>query len=232
MFHKQLNGYKLFAPVLRGMIVALALCCACTMTTSAQEAAPAVSESGSPQSQEVPVNVTLRGTVRTSRGAAVPGATVKVRHVASGKGWATLTDDDGQFSLPEMPQGQYHIEAQQLGIGTAAWDSELKSASGQQSTLPDSIDLVLRRKSSAAQPQAAEAAPEPGAQGKDAAQNEPANSAEGAANPKKHHKSGGGKIRPAVRRRRKRIRAPRIALQSPQPANPRPPAPPIPTPPA
>jgi trimeric autotransporter adhesin len=192
MFHTQMNGYKIFAPVLRGMVVALALCCACTMPAGAQEAVPAAAtDSASPQSQETPVNVTLRGTVRTSRGAAVPGATVKVRHVASGKGWATLTDDDGQFSLPEMPQGQYHIEAQQLGVGTAAWDSELKSSSGQQSTLPESIDLVLRRKSSAAQPQAAEATPEAGAQSKDAAQNEPTNSAEAAPTPKKHHKAGG-----------------------------------------
>src|ERR1700693_3454026 len=102
--------HNIFAPVVFALAIALANCAMYALPAAAQDAAPpATANTALPQAQETLANVTLSGSVRTSRGVAVPGATVRIRHVASGKGWATLTDEDGTFSIANMPAGQYHI---------------------------------------------------------------------------------------------------------------------------
>jgi len=195
MIGKRTKLYGILAPLVFPLVIAFASCGACAIPAGAQETAPAATAGAtSTQAPESAASVTLSGSVRTSRGVAVPGATVHIRHVASGKGWATLTDEDGSFSIPNLPAGQYHIEAQQLGVGSAIWDNEIKSVSGRQSTMPESIDLVLRRKSSVAEPETAEAKPAEvgtaaGAAQEESAKSSPANSSDTAAAPKKHHKA-------------------------------------------
>ena len=194
MLSKRTKLQRVIAPVMFAQVIAFATCGAIAFPAAAQDAEPAAAAAAPQQAQESVGNVTLSGSVRTSRGVAVPGATVHVRHVASGKGWATLTDEDGNFTLANLPAGQYHIEAQQLGVGTAIWENEIKSASGQQATLPEAIELVLRRKSSVDQPESAETKASEvengGGSQDESAKTNPANSADAAAVPKKHHKAG------------------------------------------
>ena len=187
MIRNRMNVHTILALVVFPLAMALANCGAYALPARAQDAAPATT------AQETPANVTLSGSVRTSRGAAVPGATVHIRHVASGKGWATLTDEDGNFSVANVPAGKYHIEAQQLGLGTATWDDEIKPAAGQQTTAPQSIALVLHRKPSVEQqeiaPPAATAV-ETGVPQVESANGNTAVSGDTPAGVKKHHKSG------------------------------------------
>ena len=195
MIGKQMKLHRILAPMVFPLVIAFANCGAYALPAAAQDTAPAATTGASPaQAPETSASVTLSGSVRTSRGVAVPGATVHIRHVASGKGWATLTDEDGNFSIPNLPAGQYHIEAQQLGVGSATWDNELKPVSGKQSAMPEPIDLVLRRKPSIAEPETAEARPAEaetaaGAPQEESAKSNPANSSDAAAVPKKHHKA-------------------------------------------
>ena len=88
------------------------------------------------------------GTVRTRRGLAVPGATIRLVNATSGKVWETFTDEQGQFSLSDLPSGHYRIEAQQIGLGSAAWDSESEPGVAQSSTTQRTIDLILHRPNS------------------------------------------------------------------------------------
>jgi Carboxypeptidase regulatory-like domain/TonB dependent receptor-like, beta-barrel len=162
-------------------------------TAAAQQEAPDVPTPSTPaQTQEAGAKVTLHGMVRTSRGIAVPGATVRIRNVESGEGWETTTDEEGKFAVPDVPAGKYHIEAQQLGIGAATWDDEVKAASGQQPAVPESIDLRLRRKAvleqqGAAEPQPAGATHTAGTP--EVANNSAGDSTDTAETPKKHHKA-------------------------------------------
>jgi trimeric autotransporter adhesin len=193
MNRNRIKLHRISALVVFPLVIAFAISGAYVLPVVAQDAAPAATAgAASPQAQETPANVTLNGSVSTSRGVAVPGATVRIRHVASGKGWETLTDEDGNFSVANMPAGQYHIEAQQLGVGAAIWDNEIKSESGQQTTIPESIDLVLRRKSSVEQPAELKTAGVENAAGgpqEESVKNNSANSSDTAAVPKKHHKA-------------------------------------------
>jgi trimeric autotransporter adhesin len=196
MIANRMKLHGILAQVVFPLAIALAIFGPPAMPAAAQDAAPAAAAAAaSTQAQESSASITLSGSVRTARGLAVPGATVHIRHVASGKGWATLTDEDGNFSIPNLPAGQYHIEAQQLGVGVATWDNELKPVSGEPSAMPGPIDLVLRRKASVAEPETAEAKPAEnetaaGAPQEESAKNGVANSTDATAAPKKHHKAG------------------------------------------
>ncbi len=68
------------------------------------------------QAQEPPTHVTLAGAVRTADGTPIPGASVHIVEVTSGKSWVTWTDEQGKFRLPELPGGKYRIEATQIGF--------------------------------------------------------------------------------------------------------------------
>ncbi|MCI0628035.1 MAG: carboxypeptidase-like regulatory domain-containing protein, partial [Acidobacteria bacterium] len=85
-----------------------------------------------------PVSVRAAGMVRTASGTPVPGATVRILHTPTGKLWVTWTDDSGKFELPGLPEGQFRIEAQQLGFATTAVEASLTA---EKST---GIDLKLR----------------------------------------------------------------------------------------
>lgn len=75
-----------------------------------------------------PVTTVVSGIVRTALDAPVPGATVRIIHIASGRSWVSWTNDDGQFSFPDLPPGPYRLEATQLGFGRGM--AEMNFATG------------------------------------------------------------------------------------------------------
>ena len=73
----------------------------------------------------VPLNVwaqaslgtaTLSGTVRDASGLAVPKATILVTNTERGDTRQTETNDSGSYALPNLPTGQYRLEAQKAGF--------------------------------------------------------------------------------------------------------------------
>ncbi len=84
-----------------------------SLSVGAQETAPA------------PATVQATGVVRTSQGVAVPGATLRLVDLASGRAWVTWTDENGKFEFPGLPAGRYRIEAQQLGFEPSSKEIEL-----------------------------------------------------------------------------------------------------------
>ena len=62
---------------------------------------------------------TVAGIVRTIRDIPVPGATVRIVHVESGRSWVSWTDEGGKFSFSGVPAGRYLLEAKQLNFGAS-----------------------------------------------------------------------------------------------------------------
>ncbi|MGA9566347.1 MAG: TonB-dependent receptor [Candidatus Korobacteraceae bacterium] len=60
------------------------------------------------------------GIVTDSTGAVVPGATVKVRNVATGLERTTQTTAQGNYTLSELPLGKYFVTVTQPGFETSA----------------------------------------------------------------------------------------------------------------
>ena len=88
------------------LLLILGVCAAASSSVAAQDAAA--------------TGVKVAGVVKSAAGDAIPGAPVRVTHLATGKAWATFTDDDGKFALPNLPAGRYKIEAEQLGFDTGS----------------------------------------------------------------------------------------------------------------
>jgi hypothetical protein len=74
------------------------------------------------QPQDAPTHVTLQGVVQTPDKTPVPGASVHIVEQITGKSWITWTDETGKFRLPELPAGKFHIDAAQIGFGSAGVD--------------------------------------------------------------------------------------------------------------
>src|SRR5437867_4146176 len=62
---------------------------------------------------------TVRGTVRDSTQAVLPGATVTVVNTDTGLTRATVTNNVGAYSVGELPIGRYKISAELQGFKTA-----------------------------------------------------------------------------------------------------------------
>jgi hypothetical protein len=60
----------------------------------------------------------LSGTVVDAAGGAVPGATVVVKHTATGSGFDTVTNSSGAFSLPALDPGTYSVTVSLQGFKT------------------------------------------------------------------------------------------------------------------
>jgi len=69
-------------------------------------AAPAVAQS----------TATLQGTVTDGQGAAVPGASVAVKNVATGLERPTVTDTRGQYQVASLPVGVYRVQVTAPGF--------------------------------------------------------------------------------------------------------------------
>jgi hypothetical protein len=80
-------------------------------------------------SQRPDATAQLAGDVRTSKGLPVPGASVRALHLPSGQAWMSSTDDNGKFSIAELPPGRYRIEVRHLGLGESSQETTLAAAS-------------------------------------------------------------------------------------------------------
>jgi hypothetical protein len=90
------------------------------------------------QSSEPPSHVTLQGVVKSSDGVPIPGASLRITELNSGKSWVTWTDDQGKFRLPELPAGKFRLEASQIGFVNSTKEVTPVVEKG-----PD-IELILR----------------------------------------------------------------------------------------
>src|ERR1700731_4579965 len=59
---------------------------------------------------------TILGTVTDTSGAAISGATVSVKNTGTGLLRTVTTDDDGNFSTPELPIGTYSVTVEKSGF--------------------------------------------------------------------------------------------------------------------
>ncbi|HET7108326.1 MAG TPA: TonB-dependent receptor [Candidatus Acidoferrum sp.] len=59
---------------------------------------------------------TILGSVTDSSGAAVPGATVTIKNLDTGLVRTVTTSDDGSYSAPELPIGNYSVSVEKAGF--------------------------------------------------------------------------------------------------------------------
>jgi len=69
----------------------------------------------------------LSGTVHTTGGVSVPGATLRVIQTGTGQAWISWTDEAGKFEFPALPGGHYRLEISQLGFAPATKEFDLNS---------------------------------------------------------------------------------------------------------
>jgi len=58
------------------------------------------------------------GTVLDQQGAALAKASVKVTNVGTSRVWSAITNDQGEYAVPGLPQGTYRVEATQAGFAS------------------------------------------------------------------------------------------------------------------
>jgi hypothetical protein len=90
------------------------------------------------QAAAAPRVLKAAGIVRTGGKVPVAGATVRVVHLETGRGWLSWTDEAGRFELSGIPAGKYRIEAEMLGFQAGAREVELKGGEGAE------IELILK----------------------------------------------------------------------------------------
>lgn len=61
---------------------------------------------------------TISGTVQDASGAALVGAEVTLRHVDTGTARSLVTDSGGRYTAPDLPLGNYEVQAQHPGFQT------------------------------------------------------------------------------------------------------------------
>jgi len=105
--------------------------------------------------QDAPARIKISGVIRSAGGDGIPGAAVRVTHLASGQAWATWSDDEGKFSLANMPPGRYKIESEQLGFETGSTEASFADDKS------PAAELKLKVATSLAAPAAKPAAPAP-----------------------------------------------------------------------
>jgi hypothetical protein len=76
-----------------------------------------------PSAEAQEVAATITGTVTDSTGAALSGATVTARDVDRGTFWPTTTNDDGAYTLPHIPVGNYDVTVEAKGFQKAHRES-------------------------------------------------------------------------------------------------------------
>ena len=59
---------------------------------------------------------TLVGTVQDTSGAVIPGAAVVARNVATDLRWTGVSGNSGEFTIPNLPPGQYTVTAEKDGF--------------------------------------------------------------------------------------------------------------------
>jgi len=59
---------------------------------------------------------TLVGTVQDTSGAVIPGAAVVARNIATNLRWTGVSGNSGEFTIPNLPPGQYSVTAEKEGF--------------------------------------------------------------------------------------------------------------------
>src|ERR1051325_1059633 len=62
----------------------------------------------------------LSGVINDANGAAVPGAKITAKHVATGEEFQATTDSQGAFVLPSVPLGKFVVNVEATEIGRAS----------------------------------------------------------------------------------------------------------------
>src|SRR5438876_12373923 len=70
-------------------------------------------------SGQVNTSTAIRGLITDSSGAAVAGAQVTIRNVATGEERSTLTDSTGFYSVPSLVPGTYSVSVTHPGFKRA-----------------------------------------------------------------------------------------------------------------
>jgi hypothetical protein len=73
-------------------------------------------------------STSINGVVEDPTGAVIPGATVEIQNPASGTAQTAKTDNAGNFTLPNVPFGSYHMTATAEGFASYAQDVAVQSA--------------------------------------------------------------------------------------------------------
>ena len=60
----------------------------------------------------------ISGTVLDPTGAAIPGASITVRNVGTAFTRSVISDDQGRYVAPELPIGEYEVQASLAGFQT------------------------------------------------------------------------------------------------------------------
>jgi len=59
---------------------------------------------------------TILGTVSDSSGATIAGASVQVTNVGTGQSQTVVTDTAGRYNVPDLPVGNYEVQASREGF--------------------------------------------------------------------------------------------------------------------
>jgi hypothetical protein len=76
----------------------------------------AMSLSVSPAFGQQGGQASVYGTVTDSSGAVIAGVKVTATNVGTNISWTTTTDVGGQYAIPDLPIGQYKVDAEQVGF--------------------------------------------------------------------------------------------------------------------
>lgn len=72
----------------------------------------------------------ILGTVTDSNGAVVAGAKVTAKHVGTSAERSTVTDDEGNYTIAELPIGEYSVTVDQTGFRTSTVQNVIVEISG------------------------------------------------------------------------------------------------------
>lgn len=64
------------------------------------------------------VRGTIQGAVKDPSGGALPGVTVEIKHLGTGLTQSVVTNDEGLFTAPDLPLGDYEVQASLSGFQT------------------------------------------------------------------------------------------------------------------
>ena len=73
---------------------------------------------------------TISGTVRDQTNAVLPGASITIRHAATGAERHVTSADDGTFAAPSLPAGAYTVTAELTGFRTHRERSDGRDRAG------------------------------------------------------------------------------------------------------
>src|SRR5262245_60687516 len=60
----------------------------------------------------------ISGTILDPTGAAIPGASISVRNVGTAFTRTVISDDQGRYTAPELPIGEYEVQGSLVGFKT------------------------------------------------------------------------------------------------------------------